>query len=152
MKAAIYNSGTGLIRQQIFIVPDSDIILHMLAGEAYLENCPESCTHVIAGAGVVIEPDPPPPPTYAELKATLERAVQRHLDTTARVNGNWNNMLSARAAAAFENPFQTQALTLAVWWAAIWTACFQILADVDANLRPAPTVEELLSELPVYQV
>jgi len=82
----------------------------------------------------------------------MERAVQSVLDTTARANGNWDNMLSARAAAAFENSFQSQALTLAVWWAAVWTACHQILADVDANVRPIPTVEELLAELPVYQI
>jgi len=151
MNIAKYRISDGFILQ--FMSLDETFLSYNIHdGEAYLENCPESCTHVIDGVGVVIEPDPPPPPTYAEIKRSLEKAVQRVLDSTAFANGNWDNMLSARAATAFENSFQSQALTLAVWWAAVWTACHQILADVDANVRPIPTVDELLAELPVYQV
>lgn len=80
----------------------------------------------------------------------LEGAVQILLDNTARLNGNWDSMLSARAAATLVGPFQAQALSLASWWSNVWSYCYTVLDEVEAGTRPPLTVDELLAELPLY--
>lgn len=146
ISACFYSATTGEIKQWATV--DEMTLQHIEApGLSWIElPCDTTATHIVDGLPVVIQQEK----TTAELKMELEKAVQDLLDATARANGNWDNMMSARAAAAYENPFQAQALTLAGWWGTVWMCCYQILADVEAGTRPPPTRDELLAELPEY--
>ena len=86
----------------------------------------------------------PPPLTVADYTA----AVQRHLDAAARAK-NYDDIVSACSYAAAPNLFQTEALAFLSWRAAVWAAGYGILGAVEQQLRPAPTVAELIAELPV---
>ena len=79
----------------------------------------------------------------------INNAIQNHLDTKAQ-EFRYDNMMSARSYAGYANPFQTEAQALATWCADCWAKAGQIENDVEAGNRPMPTVDEVLSELPVY--
>ena len=90
-------------------------------------------------------PPPPPilPPTVEEYKA----AVQRHLDAAAQAK-NYDHIISACSYAAAPNIFQTESLAFLDWRAAVWQSCYGIMGAVEQQLRPAPTIAELIAELP----
>jgi len=58
--------------------------------------------------------------------------------------------VSARSYAGYENPYQTEANKLAVWSSDCWKKAEEIERDVELGDRPMPTVEEVISELPVF--
>jgi hypothetical protein len=93
-----------------------------------------------------VAPVPPAPPPE-QIKYQLTWAVQRHLDTKARER-NYDNIVSACSYAAAANPFQDEGLAFLGWRSMVWAYCYQVLADVEAQLRPVPTEAELLAELP----
>ncbi len=81
-------------------------------------------------------------------------AVQAHLDSIAQLRGygdeNTSPTISIVSYTDDVNPvFAADAATFKAYRSACWTLCYQILADVKNGLRTAPTVEELLAELPV---
>ena len=84
-----------------------------------------------------------------EKQEAISQAIQEHLDTKAR-ELRYDNMMSARSYAGYTNPFQTEAQALALWCADCWAKAGAIEADVEAGNRPMPSVEDVLSELPVY--
>ena len=102
-------------------------------------------------AGGVPEPMPvipPTPPTAEEITARLTLVVQAHLDATARTRG-YDGILSACSYATDTNPpFALEAQACVEFRSAVWSACYGIMADVLGGLRPIPTGEELISELP----
>jgi len=75
--------------------------------------------------------------------------VQSVLDSKAQEKG-YDNIVSACSYAAGVNPFQAEGLKFLEWRAAVWTKCYEVLAEVNANTRPVPSVEELIAELPSY--
>ena len=75
--------------------------------------------------------------------------IQIHLDTKAK-EFRYDNMMSARSYAGYENAFQAEAQKLAVWASNCWVKAGEIEADVLAGNREMPTTDELLAELPVY--
>lgn len=87
----------------------------------------------------------PPPPTVKE----MEDAVQSHLDVTASKAG-YDNIYTACTYA--EEPavpkFETEGKALRAWRSLVWAYCHQVLADVEGGRRPAPSIAELISELP----
>jgi hypothetical protein len=80
-------------------------------------------------------------------KIALEEAVQSHLDAAAQTRG-YDNIVSACSYAAAANAFQAEGLAYLNWRAAVWQYCYTVLANVQAGSRVAPTVAELLTELP----
>ena len=80
---------------------------------------------------------------------SINNAIQNHLDTKAK-EFRYYNIISARSYAGYDNPFQAEAQTLAVWAADCWVKAGEIEADVEAGNREMPTAEEVLAELPVY--
>ena len=73
-------------------------------------------------------------------------AVQNTLDNAAKAKG-YDSILSACSYAAYPNPFQAEGQEFVAWRGAVWAKCYEILAEVEAGVRPAPTVSELLAEL-----
>jgi hypothetical protein len=92
-------------------------------------------------------PEGAPAPSAEEIKASLTNAVQSHMDAAASARG-YDNILSACSYAAFENAFQAEGQAFLVWRAECWVASYGILASVEAGMRPVPTSEELIAELP----
>lgn len=88
---------------------------------------------------------PPQVETQEELVQRLTNTVQAHLDKTARER-NYDSILSACSYAAAPNPFQVEGLAFLNWRSSVWSTCYQILADVQANTRSIP--EDIVSELP----
>lgn len=81
-------------------------------------------------------------------KVRLEEAVQNNLEAAARGRG-YDNIVSACSYAAAANSFQAEGIAYLNWRAAVWQHCYQVLADVQAGARAAPTAAELIAELPV---
>lgn len=75
-------------------------------------------------------------------------AVQSHLDTFARARG-YDGILSACTYATSTVPkFAAEGLYAVTARDSVWAKYYQILAEVQAELRPIPTLNELISELP----
>lgn len=85
----------------------------------------------------------------AALRAGFTDAVQRHLDARAKAKG-YDNIFTAATYA--DEPavaqFQTEGRAFRQWRSNVWAKCYQIMADVQAGLRPQPSVEQLIAELP----
>lgn len=73
-------------------------------------------------------------------------AVQNMLDNAAKAKG-YDSILSACSYAAYPNQFQAEGQEFVAWRGAVWAKCYEILREVEAGTRPAPTVSELLAEI-----
>ena len=85
-----------------------------------------------------------------QAQKAFNNAIQTHLDNKAK-EFRYDNMMSARSYAGYENPFQAEAQKLAVWASSCWVKAGEIEADVQAGNREMPTIDEVLSELPIYE-
>jgi hypothetical protein len=97
---------------------------------------------------------PPPPPeptqmTFEEVARMYVSSVQMWMDQTVRAR-NYDSLLSACTYATDPNPmFAAEGQACVAWRSAVWTACYQILADVQSLTRGAPaSTEDLIAELP----
>ena len=84
-----------------------------------------------------------------QAKASMESAVQSHIDSQAQALG-YDGIVSACSYAGYTNEFQTEATALGVWRSAVWTKAYQVQADVEAGTIPMPTVDELILMLPIF--
>jgi len=75
-------------------------------------------------------------------------AVQNHLDSTARDKGYDSIMSLCTYATSTNSKFAAEGQAGVAWRDAVWTDCYTILANVESGVRTAPTVEELIAELP----
>jgi hypothetical protein len=86
-------------------------------------------------------------------KAELEKAIDNHIDQVAKDKGYGRDGLSPSAAclgyAAYENAYQAEAVAFGQWIASLWPVVYQVMNDVETGLRPVPTRDELIAELPV---
>lgn len=80
--------------------------------------------------------------------AAMVGAVQNWLDAGARAYG-YDGILSASSYATSKNPrFGPEGIAYRDWRDAVWTYCYQALADVQAARRAAPSAQQLIAELP----
>ena len=83
------------------------------------------------------------------VKLNLTNAVQEYLDATARTR-NYDGILSLCTYATSSNiQFKIEGQAGVNWRDNVWTYCYQVMTDVQLGLRPLPTKDELISELPV---
>lgn len=91
----------------------------------------------------------PPPPTAEQIVAQYTAAVQKHLDDFARTLG-YDGIMSACTYDTSTVPkFKAEGQYAVEARDATWVKCYEVLAAVEAGSRPMPTLEELLTELPV---
>lgn len=77
-------------------------------------------------------------------------AVQGYMDGIAQQKG-YDDIKSAALRAALPNsPFHLEGVAAGEWMDQCWSTCYAILADVQAESREIPTVEEIISELPPF--
>jgi hypothetical protein len=78
-----------------------------------------------------------------------EIAVQKHLDEYAQSKG-YDSILSACSYAAEANQFQVESKQFITWRSEVWAYCYQVLQNVQGNQRSAPSIKDLIAELPVF--
>jgi len=83
------------------------------------------------------------------IKQGLINAIQSYLDAEAQSHF-YDGILSLCSYATSINPkFGPEGQAAVTWRDACWTVGYAVLAECEAETRPIPTVEELLSEMPV---
>lgn len=85
---------------------------------------------------------------FSDRAKHYETAVQVHLDAAAKAAG-YDSILSACSYAGYANPFQAEGQSFVVWRGSVWEYCYAQLALVQAGTRTAPTIDELIAELPL---
>lgn len=91
------------------------------------------------------------PPAIPAISPSIDgytTAVQIHLDTKAKER-NYDGILSACTYSTSSVPkFAAEGQACVAWRDAVWAACYQIMAEVEAGQRQPPTIPELLDMLP----
>lgn len=87
-----------------------------------------------------------------QIKTSIEQQTQQRLDDFAKTR-NYDGIMSCCTYATSPNTkFSSEAAYCVEARDATWTTIYQILADVENNVRPLPTsYAEIESELPVLQ-
>jgi hypothetical protein len=75
-------------------------------------------------------------------------AIQRFVDGAASAKGYGDAIACASYVASTVEAWRAEALAFVAWRDAVWLFAYSLLAQVRAGDREAPSVEELLSELP----
>lgn len=128
-----------------------DVVIALLADAiaSYPEFECVDVTESIAGPGwswdgKTFLPPPDPPVTLED----MVNAVQAHLDATAR-SRSYDGILSlCTYAGSNVLKFKCEGKAGVDWRDAVWSYCYQVLTEVEAGKRPAPTINELIKELP----
>lgn len=85
----------------------------------------------------------------AGLKSGMIQAIQNMLDQAAQAKG-YDSIISACSyAAGGDTLFAREGRAFLAWREAVWLKAYEILAAVEGGQRAVPTVEVLLSEMPV---
>ena len=107
-------------------------------------------------SGLVLNSDNPhftgfteqPDLTNTTLVQVYKQAVEQHLDTVAQER-EYGSILHLCSYPPSGNPtWKAEGEAGVAWRDAVWAYCYQMLEDVATQARPAPTVDELLAELP----
>lgn len=77
------------------------------------------------------------------------QSIENHLDTSAKAKG-YDDIKSAALRSGIPNsPFHAEGIAFGAWMDQCWAYSYQVKADVIDKKRIAPTVQELIAELPV---
>lgn len=97
------------------------------------------------------QPEPAPADPTQALIAQVTRVVQIRLDSVAQQRG-YDGILSACTYVASAVPrFKAEAEAAVAWRDAVWSKCYEILAQAQAGERAVPSLGEVLQELPQIQ-
>lgn len=91
--------------------------------------------------------------TQAKIDAeqtAFNNAIQTHLDTKAQ-SLRYDNINSIGKYVGYENDFRTEAEKLGAWASSCWKVVGNIEVAVNDGIREMPTVEEVITELPLYE-
>ena len=133
------------------VVPDGDRIVlynppqHDPEIEDLVLTEPVTTEEVIVT--VVPKPRAVTDPIWQQRKSDV---IQRHLDATAQAYG-YTNIFTATTYATSASPrFGPEGIALRDWRDQVWAAGYQILSDVQNDVRVMPSDEDLLTELPPF--
>ena len=87
----------------------------------------------------------------AAAQTRLSAAVQAHLDATARARSYDSALSCVSYIDSTVAAYRAEATTMRDWRDAVWTRCYELLAEVQAGTRPVPTESELIALLPAIQ-
>lgn len=143
MEAAIYNQETGIILR-VASAPQEFIANQCGDGEEFYLNCPREATHIINNEPVTIVATP----TESDIVSKLEKAVQDHLDATARTRTYASIDSAAKYIGGSNQTWSAEGVALREWAIAVWETVYHVRADVTAGIRDIPKPDELVAELP----
>lgn len=92
------------------------------------------------------KPIPPLPPLE-----NYTQAIQNHIDATAQSKQYTNGFALASYVTSTVPQWKAEAETFVAWRDSVWVYVYQELEKVESGIRPQPTIQELLSELPTIQ-
>lgn len=82
------------------------------------------------------------------IKRQLVDTIQRYLDNEAKIH-YYDGILSLCSYATSINPkFGPEGQAGVIWRDACWSKGYEILNECESGIRPIPTPDELLSEMP----
>ncbi|KRE13459.1 hypothetical protein ASE63_18475 [Bosea sp. Root381] len=90
-------------------------------------------------------PIPGPPPLTVD---DYRRAIQAHIDTTARQRNYDSGVTCASYLGSTNTAWAAEATAFVAWRDAVWAHAYTELAAVEAGEREQPTVAEIVDELP----
>lgn len=79
----------------------------------------------------------------------IKNGIQTHIDTKA-VELGFDNINSISKYMGFDNPYRTDAESLALWTANVWVYVEAELVKMESGTRTIPTVDEAILELPTF--
>lgn len=88
--------------------------------------------------------------TEEQIKKVLTNAVQAYMDTVAQTRGYDNIHTACSYVNSTDEIFATEGAACLAWRDSVWRKCYDILAEVQAGIRPIPTVDDLIAELPAF--
>ena len=98
-------------------------------------------------------PEPADKPTQVQIIASIASAVQSHLDATAQSLGYDDSKTAVTYADEPAVPkFQAEGQALRAWRSLVWTKCYELLDEVKSGTRGVMTAEEVLAELPKFEM
>lgn len=89
------------------------------------------------------------PPTQEDIIKGYENAVQSYLDQTAQSRDYDNTYTCLSYLSSTDEVWHREANAFNAWRDQVWRKCHSILNAVLEGAAPAPTVEELIAQLPV---
>ena len=90
-----------------------------------------------------------PEPTQEEIIEMYEIAVQRHLDSTAQSRGYDNTYTCLSYLSSTDPIWNRESNAFNAWRDKVWRKCHEILNAVMSGTIQQPTVDDLISQLPV---
>lgn len=82
------------------------------------------------------------------IKRQLADRVQAYMNSVVHERG-YDNLTTACTYIDTGHPqFDSEGRAARLWRSAVWKKCYEVLDEVNAGLRPIPTAEELIAELP----
>ena len=88
-------------------------------------------------------------PTDEEVKNAIVVAVQELLDSTVQSRGYDNGFTCASYYNSSVSTFRDEAHAYVEWRDKVWQTCYALLDSYLAGDTPRPTVEDVMSKLPV---
>jgi len=85
-----------------------------------------------------------------DLVKSLERAVDQRIRTVCADKGYDSENGLSKYMARPNSPWYVECIALGDWIDACWLKCHEVMNAVLAGERPAPTAEEIITELPVF--
>jgi hypothetical protein len=92
-------------------------------------------------------PEPPAQPTLEDRIATLQSAVDAHLNAAARAR-RYDSIHTAALRAGYPGPFHVEGLAFATWMDAVYAKCYEVLAMFTAGEISEPSCAQLIALLP----
>lgn len=88
--------------------------------------------------------------TAEEIQKRLTDGVQNWMDSKVHER-NYDNVHTCVGTYLYSpiEKFRLEAEAVRDWVSYVWSTCYEILAQVEAGERDIPTLEEVISELPI---
>ena len=87
--------------------------------------------------------------TEEQLQKRFEDAIEAYMDSVVQTRNYKNIHTAASYVNSTNEKFAKEGAACNRWRDDVWDKCYAILKDVKAGLRPVPTVEEVIRELPI---
>lgn len=129
---------------------DQDNGVHWLDSDEFLHLLPAGVIQITDEEADALRIPTPEAPTLKDYDIAIERELDQQAEEAGYYDplGRIPNIDRACSYAGSANPYQAEGQSFVAWRAAVWAYVYQVKADVEAEVRPQPTIEELIAELP----
>jgi hypothetical protein len=87
-------------------------------------------------------------PTNEEIISNMTSQLENYYDSIAQTK-RYDNRLTCALRAGYAGPFQSEGTAFAIWMDTCNAYAYSVMNDCLNNIRPIPTIEVLISELPI---